>query len=110
MMFPGGTTCMLQPVDSNVGKQVKTQVKKCFIKWYTECFKEITTPEGRRKKSFKKPTNEQMAEWIMTGVSKLRKTDIMTAFANTGITCKAIQKLVLDEKVPRYLFYCWGII
>jgi len=102
LRIPGGTTCLLQPVDCSIGKFVKTVVRDQFMKWYYAYYESITSPEGKRRKGFKKPSNKQMAEWIMAGVNKLTKEQIVNSFKATGIKSKSAQKLILEEKINRY--------
>ena len=102
LRIPGGATCLLQPVDCGIGHLVKNEVRKCFLSWYKKSFEEITRPEGRRKKSFKKPTNRQIAEWIMIGCRKLQREEIINSFQLTGITSKEYQKKILEEKMSKY--------
>eukprot|EP01022_Parablepharisma_sp_SALTPOND_P025216 TRINITY_DN5814_c0_g1_i1.p3 TRINITY_DN5814_c0_g1~~TRINITY_DN5814_c0_g1_i1.p3 ORF type:complete len:467 (+),score=47.20 TRINITY_DN5814_c0_g1_i1:1965-3365(+) len=100
--IPGGTTCLLQPVDCCIGKVIKTEVKRCYQQWCTDKFDEITSPDGRRRKMFKKPTNQQIADWVIRGVNKLNGDIIQNAFRVTGIVTKVMQEVVIKEKVPIY--------
>eukprot|EP01022_Parablepharisma_sp_SALTPOND_P000666 TRINITY_DN1039_c1_g1_i1.p1 TRINITY_DN1039_c1_g1~~TRINITY_DN1039_c1_g1_i1.p1 ORF type:complete len:633 (+),score=65.21 TRINITY_DN1039_c1_g1_i1:444-2342(+) len=104
-VIPGGATCLLQPVDCGIGKAIKAKVKAYYQKWILEEFEKIITPEGRRKKTFKKPTNEVIAQWIMKSYSKLDRDIIKQAFITTGILSKEDQTKILDEKVKKF-FVC----
>eukprot|EP01022_Parablepharisma_sp_SALTPOND_P021123 TRINITY_DN4052_c0_g1_i7.p1 TRINITY_DN4052_c0_g1~~TRINITY_DN4052_c0_g1_i7.p1 ORF type:complete len:330 (+),score=36.25 TRINITY_DN4052_c0_g1_i7:1437-2426(+) len=101
--IPGGTTCLLQPVDCpSIGKKVKEHAKKLFIKWCASEFENIVAPEGRRKKNFKRPTNKQVAEWILDGLKQVSKSDIEVSFISTGILSKERQQKILTKKVYEY--------
>jgi len=66
--IPGGATCLCQPIDFGIGKKVKNEVKHQYMKWLDSNFDNITTPEGRRKKSFKKPTTFNSVEVLYHNV------------------------------------------
>ncbi len=102
LAIPGGATCLLQPVDCGIGKMIKGEAKNEFESWCFKEFQAITAPEGRRKKTFKKPTNNQVAEWLVKSCAKLPSDAIKKAFIETGITSKEKQADVTQHKVQKY--------
>jgi len=78
-----------------------TLVTRHFREWYQSKFTEIITPEKHRK-SFKKPTNQLVAEWVMKAIGKISEQNIVASFVKTEICCKIAQKRILDEQVTKY--------
>eukprot|EP01022_Parablepharisma_sp_SALTPOND_P015453 TRINITY_DN2184_c0_g1_i1.p1 TRINITY_DN2184_c0_g1~~TRINITY_DN2184_c0_g1_i1.p1 ORF type:complete len:724 (+),score=45.23 TRINITY_DN2184_c0_g1_i1:74-2173(+) len=102
VIIPGGATCLLQPVDCGVGKSIKMKVKSCFQKWVMSEYEKIILPGGRRIKTFKKPTNQMIAQWILKGYKKLRAEAIVGAFEKTGIISKEGQVEIINSKISKY--------
>jgi len=100
IVIPGGTTCLVQPIDNGIGKMIKNEIKTEFQSW---CFKEfitITTPKGN-KKAFIKPSNKDIADWIVKSCEKLKPEIIRNAFINT-ILSKEHQENIILRKIPKY--------
>ncbi len=100
--IPGGATSLCQPVDAGIGKKVKGEVKRQYLKWLTENFNEITAPTRRRRKSFRKPDNKLVARWVLAGVKGITPEEIMNAYYYTGVTSPGYQTTILTEKIKRY--------
>jgi len=97
IVIPGGTICLVQPIDNGIEKMI---IKTEFQSW---CFKEfiaITTPKGN-KKTFIKPSNKDIADWIVKSCEKLKPEIIRNAFINT-ILSKEHQENIILKKIPKY--------
>jgi len=99
IVIPGGTTCLVQLVDHGIRKMVKNEIKTEFESW---CFKEFKAmPKGKRKKTFEKPSNKNIAKWIIKSCAKLPSEFTRNAFIET-ILSKEMQKNIILKQIPKY--------
>lgn len=80
-VIPGGLTSVLQPLDVSVNKPFKQHIRQSYSEWMANSEHEYT-PGGK----IKKPTLNQMCEWILSAWRSISPAIVERSFKKTGIS------------------------
>lgn len=81
VIIPGGLTSVLQPLDVAINKPFKDHLRRLYGEWIASADRELT-PTGK----VKRPSPEQVCEWIATSWSLISSEMIVKSFRKTGIS------------------------
>ena len=83
-LIPGGTTHLLQPLDTCVNKPFKDRLRKRFEQWFSN---EGMKESNKTKKGFyKSPSFDTLAEWILKSWEDMDCNIIKKSFKYCGNT------------------------